>query len=184
MPQEPAKTRELATTFKGRKPIVEVTADNGVSVKVNARQGDKPLGSDDERFIFGLIEQVTNAASKGSELNKPRSEFALSWSRPSIPAMKSRPCSRRRWQRCTWLTMTFARRLNHVETLPQQDSAGSLLNKLARTFAAQTEALKKYRSGGEQRITVQHVTVNDGGQAVVGNINTGRKPSGEGGGDG
>jgi hypothetical protein len=35
--------------------------------------------------------------------------------------------------------------------------------------------LKKYHSGGEQRITVQHVTVNDGGQALVGNINTGGK---------
>jgi hypothetical protein len=33
--------------------------------------------------------------------------------------------------------MTFARRLNHVETIPQQDSAERALNKLARTFAAQ-----------------------------------------------
>jgi hypothetical protein len=41
------------------------------------------------------------------------------------------------------------------------------------TFALQMETLKKYRSSGEQRITVQHVTVNDGGQAVVGNVNTG-----------
>ena len=36
--------------------------------------------------------------------------------------------------------------------------------------AAQVEAPKKYRSCGEQKITVQHVTVNEGGQAVVGNI--------------
>jgi hypothetical protein len=48
-----------------------------------------------------------------------------------------------------------------------------LLNKLARTFAAQVEALKKYRSPGEQTIKVQHVTVNDGGQAIVGNVNRG-----------
>jgi hypothetical protein len=39
-----------------------------------------------------------------------------------------------------------------------------MLNKLARTFAVQVEALKKYRSTGEQSIRVQHVTVNDGGQ--------------------
>jgi hypothetical protein len=44
-------------------------------------------------------------------------------------------------------------------------------NKLARTFAAQAEALKRYRSGGEQKMTVQHVHVADGGQAVVGNVN-------------
>jgi Resolvase, N terminal domain len=31
-------------------------------------------------------------------------------------------------------TMTFARRLNHVENIPQQDSAERTFNKLARTF--------------------------------------------------
>jgi hypothetical protein len=41
---------------------------------------------------------------------------------------------------------------------------------LARTFAAQVEALKRYRSGGEQRMTVQHVHVAEGGQAIVGNV--------------
>jgi hypothetical protein len=32
------------------------------------------------------------------------------------------------------------------------------------------EALKRYRTGGEQKVTVQHVTVNDGGQAIVGAV--------------
>src|SRR3954467_10300210 len=66
--------------------------------------------------------------------------------------------------------MTFARRLSHLENIPQQDSAERAFKKLARTFAAQLEALKRYRTGGEQKVTVQHVTVNEGGQAVVGNI--------------
>ncbi len=47
-----------------------------------------------------------------------------------------------------------------------------MLNKLARTFVAQMEALKKYRSTGEQTIKVQHVTVNEGGQAIVGTVHT------------
>ena len=70
-------------------------------------------------------------------------------------------------------TMTFARCLNHVETIQQQDSAERALNKLARTFASQVEALKRYRTGGEQRVTVQHVSVNDNAQAIVGNVSTG-----------
>jgi hypothetical protein len=65
--------------------------------------------------------------------------------------------------------MTFARRLNHVENSPQQDSAERAFNKLARTFAAQVETLKRYR-GGEQTMRVENVTVNDGGQAIVGNV--------------
>jgi len=34
--------------------------------------------------------------------------------------------------------------------IPQQDSAERAFNKLARTFAAQVETLKRYRGGGEQ----------------------------------
>ena len=65
-------------------------------------------------------------------------------------------------------TMAFARKLNHVENIPQQDSAERAFNKLARTFAMQMEALKRYRTGGQQTVVVQHVTVSDGGQAIVG----------------
>src|SRR6202040_3740582 len=69
--------------------------------------------------------------------------------------------------------LTFARRLAHVENIPQQDSAERAFNKLARTFAAQVEALKRYRSGGEQTVRVEHVTVNEGGKAIVGNVSHG-----------
>jgi hypothetical protein len=34
----------------------------------------------------------------------------------------------------------------------------------------QMEALKRYRTGGEQKVTVQHVSVGEGGQAIVGNV--------------
>jgi hypothetical protein len=36
-------------------------------------------------------------------------------------------------------------------------------------YAAQMEALKRYRSGGEQKMTVEHVHVHPGAQAIVGN---------------
>ena len=72
--------------------------------------------------------------------------------------------------------MTFARRLENIR---QQDSAERAFNKLARTFAAQVEALKRYRSGGEQTVRVEHVTVNEGGQAIVGNVSHGRRGSPE-----
>jgi hypothetical protein len=52
----------------------------------------------------------------------------------------------------------------------QQEAAERAINKFARTFTAQVEALKRYRTGGEQKVTVQHVSVNEGGQAIVGNV--------------
>lgn len=70
-------------------------------------------------------------------------------------------------------TMMLARRLNHVETIPQQDAAERALNKLARTFTTQMDSLKRYRTGGQQKVTVEHVTVNAGGQAIVGAVKHG-----------
>jgi hypothetical protein len=67
-------------------------------------------------------------------------------------------------------TMTQARRLQGSGTLEQMDLNERALNKLARTFATQIEALKRYRSKGEQRVIVKHLTVNEGGQAIVGNV--------------
>jgi hypothetical protein len=45
--------------------------------------------------------------------------------------------------------------------------------KLLRTFTAQIEALDKHRRNGQQKVVVKHVHVNEGGQAIVGNINQG-----------
>jgi hypothetical protein len=44
------------------------------------------------------------------------------------------------------------------------------LGRLARAFPAQIEALNCYRSHGEPAITVQNVSVGDGGKAIVGNV--------------
>lgn len=70
-------------------------------------------------------------------------------------------------------TMIAARRLMQFKDNARQDSASTMFNKLARTFAAQVEALKKHRLKGEQTIKVQHVTVQQGGQAIVGNVQGG-----------
>jgi hypothetical protein len=63
------------------------------------------------------------------------------------------------------------RRLKGSGTIPQQDSNGNLAVKLLRTFTSQIEALQRYRGKGQQRVTVEHVHVNSGGQALVGVAN-------------
>jgi hypothetical protein len=47
--------------------------------------------------------------------------------------------------------------------------------KLSRTFLAQLEALNKHRGKGQQKMTIEHVNVESGGQAIVGNIRGGQK---------
>lgn len=62
------------------------------------------------------------------------------------------------------------RRLKGSDMVPQQDGNGNLAVKLLRTFAAQTEALQRYRGKGQQKVTVEHVHVHTGGQAIVGSV--------------
>lgn len=44
--------------------------------------------------------------------------------------------------------------------------------KLLRAFCTQVETYRRLRGGGDQNIRVEHVHVHDGGQAIVGVVNT------------
>jgi hypothetical protein len=68
------------------------------------------------------------------------------------------------------MAMRCAYRLANAKDAAQRDSAGRILSRLARTFPAQIEALNRHRSRGEPAITVQNVSVGDGGKAIVGNV--------------
>lgn len=48
-----------------------------------------------------------------------------------------------------------------------------LAARLMRTYTLQMQALCKYRRNGDQKIVVEHVTVEAGGQAIVGHIEQG-----------
>lgn len=63
--------------------------------------------------------------------------------------------------------------LGNASYLPQFKAYTSSFTKLARTYATQMEALRKHRNGGKQTVTVQHVNIERGGQAIVGNVHRG-----------
>ena len=54
--------------------------------------------------------------------------------------------------------------------LKRLDVLGNLTAKFMRTYTLQVEALARKRRKGEQTVTVKHVHVHAGGQAVVGNV--------------
>ena len=47
---------------------------------------------------------------------------------------------------------------------------GSAAARLMRAYAIQVEVLRRMRTGGQQFVRVEHVHVNDGGQAVIRNV--------------
>ena len=70
--------------------------------------------------------------------------------------------------------MALLKRSHH----PQQDFPGMDMTlkhaiRLLQLYTRQVETLAKYRGKGQQKITVEHVTVEAGGQAIVGNVTAG-----------
>jgi hypothetical protein len=128
------------------------------------------LGTSDLTFAATVFEQLAQVARTEAVLKENEFNGMLSLVRGLAPTDPTEALLVAQMAAVHNATMVAARRLAHVETPVQQDSASTMFNKLARTFAAQVEALKKYRLKGEQIIKVQHVTVNDGGQAIVGNV--------------
>ena len=51
-----------------------------------------------------------------------------------------------------------------------RSEALSQANKLSRTFAVLLDALNRNRGKGQQKVTVEHVHVHQGGQAIVGAV--------------
>jgi hypothetical protein len=69
-----------------------------------------------------------------------------------------------------WLAMDLLRKANDRALL---NDAGNMAVKLLRTYTAQLEALKRYRSAGEQRVVVQHQHVNVTTDQAAVQINSG-----------
>jgi hypothetical protein len=128
------------------------------------------LGTADPDFYSGLLVQLSNSSLRGGQVDERLLNFMLAVIKGIKPRDQIEAMLAAQMAAVHNAIMTFTGRLTSVETLAQQDSAERALNKLARTFATQMESLQRYRNGGEHKVTVQQVSVNEGGQAIVGNV--------------
>jgi hypothetical protein len=78
------------------------------------------------------------------------------------------------------LALQMMRKLGAAQAPETIDSLATAVTKLSRTYTTQMEALAKYRRRGEQTVRVEHVTVQPGGQAVVGIVNSAKPADGGG----
>ena len=131
------------------------------------------LATTDVSFVAGLISQLADAGTRRRKVGERELNFMLAVVKGAKPKDQMETMLAAQMAAVHMATMALARRLANAENIAQQDSAERAFNRLARTFAAQVEALKRYRSRGDQTVRVEHVTVNEGGQAIVGNVNHG-----------
>jgi hypothetical protein len=131
---------------------------------------ENAIGSSDRRFTEGLLNQLAGAVRRQGKVDELDLNFMLSF----IEGMEPRDqieCTLAAQMAAIHIEMMrSSERLGGAKTLPEQDSTLRGINQLARTYATQTEARRRHRTGGEQKVTVEHVTVSEGGQAIVGNV--------------
>ena len=128
------------------------------------------LGGADRDAMDGILRQLVRASVSGGRPSEVNLAFMLSMVKSIRPRDAVEAMLVAQMVSVHVMAMRCAQHLAHADDLAQHDSAARALGRLARTFPAQIEALNRYRSHGEPAITVQNVKVEDGGNAIVGNV--------------
>jgi hypothetical protein len=131
------------------------------------------IATTDVDFLAGFVNQLAEAS--GGEVDEQQLNFMLAVVKGIKPRDQMEAMLAAQMAAVHTATMKFSRNLAEAELVEHRDSAERTLNKLMRTFVTQMEALKRYRTGGEQTVTVQQVNVGEGGQAIVGNVTQGQQ---------
>jgi len=134
-------------------------------------------GSDNDDFSTVLVNQIASALLQGACGPKQRTRLASAMLAP-MTGMKPRDelegmliaqaiASHNAAMEC------YRRAMMNEQTFEGRHENLKQAEKLSRTYAALVEALDRHRGKGQQRITVEHVNVQAGGQAIVGSVTSG-----------
>jgi hypothetical protein len=128
------------------------------------------LGVADRDAMHGILRQLVKASVNGERPDEVNLSFMISMVKSIKPRDSVEAMLVAQMVSVHVMAMRCAYHLANAEDVAQQDSAARAFGRLARTFPAQIEALNRYRGNGEPAITVQNVSVGDGGKAIVGNV--------------
>ena len=128
------------------------------------------LGVADREAMDGILRQLVRASASGGSPDEVNLSFMISMVKSLKPRDSVEAMLVAQMVSVHVMAMRCAQHLATADDLAQHDSAARALGRLARTFPAQIEALTRYRSQGEPAITLQNVSVGDGGKAIVGNV--------------
>lgn len=176
MTKKQKKNASVVTVQEPEKPprlTLNYGEDNVLRIETRGEVERLCPATPDRAVISELLGQIACMGSHGKRIDEGASNFALGFVDSMKPKDAAETLLLTQMAAVHQATLMMARRLNHVDNIPQQDSAERALNKLGRTFTAQMDTLKRYRSKGQQTVRVERVTVQDGGQAIVGNVERG-----------
>lgn len=176
----PARRRKTAAVLSRDAPCMTLdTGENGAIRMQLSGEWDElvdAIGSVD--VSGGLLNQIAALGVPGKRADTDASNFVLGFLDSMQPRDATEALLMTQMATIHQAMMLMATRLNQAETVQQQEASERAMNKLARTYGMQVEALKRYRSKGEQVVRVERVTVESGAQAVVGIVSHGERGDG------
>jgi hypothetical protein len=128
------------------------------------------LGLSDRDAMDGILRQLVRASVTGNSHDETNLSFMIAMAKSLRPRDSVEAMLVAQMVSVHVMAMRCAQHLAAAEDLARHDSAARALGRLARTFPAQIDALNRYRSHSEPAVTVQNVSVADGGKAIVGNV--------------
>ncbi len=128
------------------------------------------LGVADRDAMHGILRQLVKASVDGRKPDAANLAFMIAMVESIRPRDAVEAMLVAQMVSVHVMAMRCAHHLGCAEDVARQDSAVRALSRLAHTFPAQIEALNRYRNNGAPAVTVQNVSVGDGGNAIVGNV--------------
>ena len=176
--KEPTQITSTETGLPRRAPRLKVIKDGDREVvsfddterAVARAELAKALASENVDFCVEIVERIAKATSSGDMPDEHAANFVLSVIAEGEPRDVFETMQFSQIGTLHLVVMDAARQYRRATTTTERHIALNDLNKAARTFSTQLLALKNYRAGSPQTVTVQNVSVSDGGQAIVGNV--------------
>ncbi len=184
-PQYKATPREIAALDKVRAaekiPLAMVSrSKNGERLVLDHPEPEvgaalllEAIGSTDDIFLNGLLRQ--HPIAPGNKTDVERINFMFSVVNGIKPQDQIEAMLGAQLAAVQEATMRLSKLLADADDIKVFETAERAYNRLTRTLIGLVDALKRHRTGGEQKVTVQYVNVSEGGQAIVGNVTQGRR---------
>ena len=154
-----------ATTRK--RPSFETTEDGVVQVVSSNDTLRTLFGTKTHGAASGLMSSAVNALGRTGANLRPFIASMAAELEPTDAAEAMLVVQ----MSATHAAMPFtAQKVADASSYHVRESYERSMTRLSRTYTAQMDALKRYRAKAQQVVRVERVTVQDGGQAIVGTV--------------
>jgi len=184
VPSQPAKTTPKENEKVNQLPKFNVavtkTGIPAIRTTSSSREIAQLMGLKDGRAGSHLVAQIADALEPFRDSPPSRTTDVLNEATALLAELKPHDA-----YEAILISQMIAAHNQSMEclrraNLSEQSDYGRELNlrfgeRFLRIYATQMEALSKHRRGGKQKVIVEHVHVHEGGQAIVGNIESKRE---------